>query len=207
MGKSLMVPGAWKLGFLALCLLLVGCSEEGVDSGTSPVSLDQLAKDAYEAGYDWQGDILSDGDVSRVEYDEAHRRNLECLTTKGITTSEAVRDRLDGYRWRYSINYADALSEIENIQAIFDCSQETIMFVEMAMEHWGDWETDPAVMRLTEECIAENGFSVNRQFQNYRDLQNHFRQDGITDDDISECISGAMDQLYPEESYAYSGMD
>lgn len=206
-GKLLTVQGIWKMKFMALFLLLMGCAGDRVDGGSAPVSLDQLAQKAYEAGFDWQGDILSDGDVTRVEYDEAHRRNLECLASNGMTASEAVRDRLDGYRWRYSINYADALSEIENIQAILDCSQETIMFVEMAMEHWGDWETDPAVMRLTEECIAENGFSANRQFQNYRDLQNHFRQDGITDDDISECISGAMDQLYPEESYAYGGMD
>lgn len=206
MGKSLMVPGAWKLGFLALCFLLMGCSEIEVDGGTPPVGLDQLAKEAYEAGYDWQGDVLSDGDVTRVEYDEAHRRNLECLASNGMEVSESVRDRLDGYRWHYSINYADTLSEIENIQAIVDCSQETIMFVEMAMDHWGDWATDPAVMRLTEECVAGQGFSSRIEFQNYRELQEYFRRDGITDDDISSCLAEAMGQLYPEESYAYGGM-
>ena len=195
-----------KFGLLALSFLLMGCVGPGDQADGEPASLDQLAKEAYELGYDWQGDVLSDGDVTRVEYDEAHRRNLECLASNGMEVSESVRDRLDGYRWHYSINYADTLSEIENIQAIGDCSQETIMFVEMAMDHWGDWATDPAVMRLTEECVAGQGFSSRVEFQNYRELQEYFRRDGITDDDISSCLAEAMGQLYPEEYYSYGGM-
>lgn len=194
-----------ELGVLALLLaVLSGCGENQPDNANEVRSLEQFANAAYAQGHNWQGDVLADGDVTIAEYDEANRRNRECLKSHGLQPGEQVRDRVNGFSWDYEISHSSSLDEMSNVQIVVDCSVETMIYVETAMWDWGDWSTDPAVMHSVETCVAEQGFISDSEFKNYRELTMYFKADGISEEVVPDCISDAMNRLYPNEAFAIS---
>lgn len=200
---SLLNIGA--VGFLILIvLLLTACNSSNSDDENEVLSLEQLSSAAYDSGYSWQGDQLADGDVTLAEYDEANRRNRECLKSNGLQPGEQTRSHLDGFEWYYNIEPSNSLDESKNLQIIVDCSVETMMYVEVAMRSWGDWSTDPAVMHSVETCVAEHGFVSDSEFKNYRDLTMYFKADGIGEEVVPDCINDAMNLLYPTETFTIS---
>ena len=68
------------VGPIGRCRFVAGGVVAGCTGGDSPdanerPSLQQIASEATAKGYDWQAKVLSDGNITLAEYDEALRRN------------------------------------------------------------------------------------------------------------------------------------
>ncbi|HEY0215536.1 MAG TPA: hypothetical protein VGC57_03990 [Cellulomonas sp.] len=190
----------WVLALGVVGTLLVGCSSVGADDD-GPMSLDQFAAEARARGYDWQAGLLEDGDVTVAEFDEGHRRNLECLTAAGLVYSDLERDLLDGFRWDYLIGWNGVDEETAN-EAVSACAQEFLGYIEPAMSAWGDWSTEPAALAGIKECVTAKGFEIDTAAQNYREVYLSAADQGLTYEPLETCIASTMQRLHPGVGYA-----
>lgn len=107
----------------ALVLVLSGCAEAPVDG---PYSAEMEAA-AAAATSEFERDILSDGLISRSEYEEATSRYVECLGTNGYPASRVDQDgvyayeitgKADGEAWD-AINGECRLETVEIIEPLY----------------------------------------------------------------------------------------
>ncbi len=189
------------VGFALLSLAGCSSSEEGADG--EPQSLDQIAESARERGDDWQASLLEDGDITLAEYDEGHRRNLECLTAAGMTYSEPERIVTDGFRWDYAIEWTGIEEEV-GMRESSACFDENLGDLELAMSAWGDWQTDPALLAAVNECVANAGFEVDPAAKNYRDVWRSGSEAGLSQQTVGGCVSTSMTRVYPGAGFAVS---
>lgn len=180
---------------------LGGCASSAEDAGDGPRSLAQIADDARERGFDWQAEMLEDGDITLAEYDEGHRRNLACLTAAGMTYTDPVRMVPDGFRWDYLIDLADVGEDVGS-REVWDCNEEYLSDLEVAMSSWGDWRTDPALLADVEECVSSAGFEIGTGAKNYRDVWLAGADAGLTRERVAICVREGMTRLYPGVDYA-----
>jgi hypothetical protein len=179
---------------------LGGCGGSSSGGPDSEHSLEQIADRARSDGQNWQAELIEDGDITLAEYDEGHRRVLECLTQAGMTFTEPVRDIVDGFRWNYEITWGD-LGEDKGSKAVQECF-ENLGHLELAMSSFGSWETDPALQANIEQCLRDDGFEVQSgSTKNYRDLTNALAEQGVTQTMVSACIDAGMEKLYPRTAY------
>ena len=182
-------------------LSLGGCSTSDGGSSSGPSSLMQIADDARSAGHEWQANLLDDGEVTLAEYDEGHRRNLECLTNAGMTFTDPVRILTDGFRWDYAISWA-GMDDSAGQTVSERCFEDNLGALELAMASWGDWRTDPALLSEISSCVSAAGFSTDIGSRNYRDVWLEASDEGLTPEKVSSCAGSAMNALYPGVGYA-----
>ncbi|WP_062070161.1 hypothetical protein [Demequina sediminicola] len=163
--------------------------------------MEQLASEAEGKGHDFQADALSDGEVTLAEYDEAHRRGLACLTDAGLTHSEPVRNRVDGFRWTYDVSW-EGMSDADGNAAYEACFNDSLGEIELAMASWGEYNTDAALLAATEECVADTGIVVDREgIHNHRELLLAGADQGLTMEVVLNCVQMSAERLYPTEDY------
>jgi hypothetical protein len=187
------------VGLTAVVALVSACAS-GDQDAEEPKSLSQLAAEARSRGYDWQAGILDDGDITAAEFDEGHRRNLQCLSDAGIEYTEPEREVLDGYRWNYDILWGEMDPEVVNDTAT-RCQDEFATYLELGMSSWGDWQTEPAVLAEIVRCVTDLGFEVDGGALNYRDVWLSASGQGLTSEQVSSCVASAMQRLHPGVGY------
>ncbi len=189
----------WPAVLGVVCVVLGGCASGG-DDVEDPRSLEQIADEARAHGYDWQADLLEDGDITVAEYDEGHRRDLECLTAAGITYTEPERDLLDGFRWSYDLSWA-GLDDETATSVASECSERNDMYLELAMSTWGEWDTEPTVLADLAQCVQDKGFEIEAGARNYREVWLSASDQGLTYEQVSACVAQAMQRLHPGVGY------
>ncbi len=177
-----------------------GCSTTG-SAAEGPPSLEQIADTARSRGHEWQADILSDGDITLAEYDEAHRRNLACLESAGLVTSEPQRNLPDGFRWLYDV-FWEGMDDEDGQGAMRMCGDTHMHEVELAMSTWGAWDTGPALLAEIASCVASRGIDVSEDARNYRDAWLSATDQGLTQQAVGSCVDSAMQKLHPGVDYA-----
>ncbi|MDR1633407.1 MAG: hypothetical protein LBS27_00435 [Bifidobacteriaceae bacterium] len=187
---------------LAASLAAVGCSPASEGDGDGPPSLEQIAAETRSRGYEWQAELMEDGDITVAEYDEGQRRTRECLTEAGMSHTEPVRNLPDGYEWLYDIAQND-LSDSAFDREMSRCFDEWVADLGLAMSLWGDWQTDPALLEYIVKCVEDLGFDVADGLKNYRQVWEGSSGQGLTEQSVMGCISDGMSELYPRADAAY----
>lgn len=178
-------------------VLLAGCTAFSDSSDDEePQSLAQIAQRARDSGHSWAAEQLEDGDITLAEYDEGHRRNLECLTSGGLTYTEPERIIVDGFRWDYLITWQD-VGEEKGMRVMEECFEEFVSDLELAMNHWGSWNTDPAVLAEIKVCVQDLGFKIDETSNNYREIWLSASDQGLTQEVTANCVRNAMSRLHP----------
>lgn len=198
MRRDVAVAYRW-LAVACIGIVLAGCSSSDDGSNERP-SLDQIAADAKARGHEWQAEVLSDGDITLAEYDEAHRRTLQCLDAAGIQYSEPERSIINGYDWLFDM-YWPSMDDSEGQQVSSACSEENKHEVELAMSAWGDWETDPALLADVLDCVSSKGFEVDRTVKTLRDVWLYGSDQGLSKETVAGCARIGMQRLYPGVGY------
>lgn len=188
---------------LALLVSGTGCSLDSGSNNDQPQSIEQIAKNARQWGYTWQAEQLEDGDITLAEYDEGVRRLLECVTEAGLTYDELSRNKVDGFHWNYIVYFRSEETADADSTTHRDCYNQYASDLELAMNSWGDWTTDPALMADIEDCLERGDVEFERGVaKNYRDLLKATADQGVTEMFMTACIENGMERLYPELEYA-----
>lgn len=201
MHKSRAISSRWAATLAMVLLALTGCSGPQEEGAESPQSLEQLAATARKNGWDWQASLLEDGDITVAEYDEGHRRNLQCLKAAGMTYTEPERSVTDGFRWVYDIHWA-SLDEESGSREMSQCSEMYVADLEVAMAWWGEWRTDPALQADIVKCVTAKGYSVKPGTKNYREVWLQGSEAGLTQEMVAMCLRAGAQRLYPKQGYA-----
>jgi hypothetical protein len=136
-----------------------------------------------------------------AEYDEGSRRNLACLDAAGITYSDPVRNVPDGFRWLYDMHWPN-MSDSDGQRVSQDCYDKNVGDLELAMEAWGDWTTEPALLADIVNCVTKQGFSIDPSVKNWKQVWTSGASHGLTQPAVATCVQTGMLRLHPGVGYA-----
>lgn len=181
---------------LSLATGLTGCAKPQEPTGRDLVL--HLGRQASEAGYDSQAEVLADGVVEAEEYDEAIREARSCLTERGIAMTEPQLNPADGLIYLFEMDAGGlSMSAFEEEQAF--CLDSRLHFVESAYV-----ATTPKIMfeplRIAAiECMKNLGYSVSGSEKSFADLAGEIGEgDTAQENDAADCITDEAIRIYPD---------
>ncbi len=137
------------LGAAALLgITLTGCSNE------QPVSrgpyFDQIIAASNEAKSDFERQVLSDGTITRAEYEEAVQKLVACAATRGVVVSPVSK----GATYSYEVK----TSEVSDA-AMRQCSVGTTQVIESLYGEIAKNPTKADYEALIAACLARSGLA------------------------------------------------
>lgn len=186
-----------RMGNVALvsaALLLTGCGSGSPSATLSEAQIRLLAAEAEEAGYTEQASILEDGIVTVGEYETAVDNYVDCVTAHGYVVSERTLSPVDNLSLEYATSAAGFDQEVAsaNIQT---CSSRHIPYVKRGYLGSHEHRMDDPLASALAACVSGHGVRTSGDESTPRDF---FELEGVNPAMLTECISEAAEDLYPD---------
>jgi hypothetical protein len=134
----------------ALLVAVTACSETGADdSSTSngPYAA-EIKKAAKQARTDYERAVMSDGVITRREYDETVQRTVDCAAKRGVDVTVTTEFGLN----RYEVPHDDS--------GVFDqCSEAYLGTIEALYTATVMNPSNEDIYTLTAQCLRESGLA------------------------------------------------
>lgn len=155
----------------------------------------QLADDARALGADQIVEILDDGDITRVELDEAARGFQDCYLAQGLTLDDPVLSPVDNVTLEWPF---PEIPQDSNSEAVTKCSQQwSIAAAAYSATHESFME--PGLSAYVAECLVDQGYEINSEASKVLDfVGDPLKDNGAQRAAAEQCIYDGALKLFPD---------
>ena len=184
-------------------LALTACAGSASTESAEPNPVLDFAQQAREAGYEDQYSILSDGTVSRAEYETAVDAALSCNREVGRETYEPWINPVDGITIMYDFLPGEGIP-VDGPGADIDCETQHVIYVSSAYQAVNPAVMDEPLRQNIRECATDAGLNTTGGEMNVADFIDSVGESNSQA--LLDCVSAGLKTLYPDQplySYGY----
>lgn len=183
---------------LATVAILAGCSAVSQAVVGPRARVLSLADQARALGATSTAELLSDGEITDTEFQEATTTFQSCFRDHGIELGDPMISPVDSVtrEWKYP----DPLPSVsESATKVMNVCSEAWGLASAAYTATHVSVMDPALMKYVSLCMTDQGYSISPKASKVADLVGKPESDGGAQRSAAErCIQNGAMQLFPD---------
>lgn len=194
---------------LAACLVLslAACSPtseaEEFDALPTAVTTDEASAIAQDYDYEWEAEVLSDGQISPAEYEEAHDKYMECQVGLGYTVKQTkALDPIENLQWFSVVLYEgteDATDMGKTLSTTCDHRYFTIETPYLAVS---TGHISPELLPSFTACLATIPAEPTGSETSLAEFSELAEGDVAKQNAIYDCIEESVKTVFPGRFYS-----